>query len=109
MSEQSQSIFRKDSSFIIGFEALKQQIELSESADKHKQNIKGIDKITAKNKVALNASEAFRNMTDHVISLDELSLRLETDLVAGLSEEQANEKIKIFGTNKMTERRATPW
>ena len=109
MSEQSQSIFRKDSSFIIGFEALKQQIELSESADKHKQNIKGIDKITAKNKVALNASEAFRNMTDHVISLDELSLRLETDLVAGLSEEQANDKIKIFGTNKLTERRATPW
>lgn len=103
---------RADSTFIIGFEHIKQEIELSDIADNFKgSKNKGKDKTTAKSKSAsaLSDTEAFRAMTEHIVPLEELASRLETDLDNGLLEEQATQKLKKNGPNKLTEKRAMPW
>ena len=110
-------IRRTKSSFVLGFEHLKQQIELADKSEKAKKNVrKGVDK-AAKNKEEkktgdldfVKATEAFREMTEHYISLDELCSKLNTDYIRGLTEDKVERKLKEFGYNKLTEKKAIPW
>lgn len=70
------AIRRSESSFIIGFESLRQQIELAEQTDEAKKNIekeekghkKGVDKSVKgkeKSMTAVKDTKAFRDMTEH--------------------------------------------
>lgn len=107
------AIRRVNSSFVIGFEKLKQQIELSENSDKYrKEHIgKGKDKAAKSKKdkdFIASDTEAFRSMTEHIVPLDQLSGSLETDLSRGLTEQQANNKLNVMGPNKLTEKKSLP-
>ena len=109
------AIKRTDSSFVIGFEHLKQQIELADNADrvKHKMG-KGVDKAAKEkgkgsNMEAVKDTEAFRDMTEHFVPLDELCSKLETDMERGLNEDIASHKLTTIGPNRLTEKKPTPW
>lgn len=109
------AIKRNDSTFIIGFEELKQKMELADNAEKAQREInKGIDKAEKASKEnrsrdAIKDTEAFRTMTDHYIPIEDLCFKLETNLETGLTEQIASNKMRIFGPNKLTERKPTPW
>ena len=107
------AIQRRNSSFIIGFEALKQSIERQNSQEKVKLEKQiGKDKVTVDKKsksTALADSERFRSMKEHIIPLDELVSSLESDLVLGLTEDQARQKLTTVGPNKLSEKKALPW
>ena len=111
------AIKRTESSFIIGFEQLKQQMELADNAEKSKPKVgKGIDKAAkgkekdkSNNMEAVKDTEAFRDMTEHFIPLDQLCSKLETDMERGLNEDIAAQKLNSIGPNKLTEKKATPW
>lgn len=109
------AIKRAESSFQIGFEELKQRIELAENAEKSKASVaKGVDKVGLKSKKenskkAIRDVEAFRSMTEHMITLEELCLKFETSLDTGLSSEIAAQKLKQYGLNKLTEQKTKPW
>lgn len=109
------AIRRTESSFIIGFEELKQRIELAENAEQSKQEVKkGIDKAAkGKNKEktmdAVKDTEAFRSMTEHYVPLDELCSKLETDPETGLTPDVAAQKLRTLGPNKLTEKKPKPW
>ena len=103
------AIVRTNSSFIIGFEQMKQKIELAQNADKKKDSkAKGEDKAAKSKAAALEDTEAFRNMREHIVSLEELCSQFDTDLTLGLTEIHAQEKLKAFGPNKLTEKQTTP-
>ncbi|CAG9330062.1 unnamed protein product [Blepharisma stoltei] len=114
----SQPLRRTSSSFIIGFQQLKDQIEIKEHAERiaNEENLKkGITKKPKETKGkdkqddAIKNTEAFRDMVEHKIPLEELSRNLETDLDRGLPEEIARNKLKVFGENKLTEKVGMPW
>ncbi len=67
-------------------------------------------------KATQNQVEGYRNMREHIISLQELAaqyfvklIRLETSLSEGLTDDQAIAKNRQFGDNKLTEKTKTPW
>ena len=109
------AIQRTNSSFIIGFEELKQRIELANDAESVRSDMsKGIDKASKgkkdkKSNDAVKATEAFRTMTEHYISLDNLCSKLETNAESGLREDVAKSKLNVLGPNRLTERKPTPW
>ncbi|CAG9330059.1 unnamed protein product [Blepharisma stoltei] len=112
-------IRRTSSSFIIGLQQIKHQIEIKEHAErlaeeeskKHGATKKSVAKPKGRDKQddAIKSSEAFRDMIEHKISLDELARNLETDFDRGLSDEKAHNKLKVFGENKLTEKAGLPW
>ena len=114
------TIRRADSTFIIGFEQIKQKIELSQDPDNKKHHAHGSDKATtsresarkkaAKSKAAaLEDSEAFRNMREHITTIEELCQQFETDSIYGLTNSLAQDKLRTFGPNKLTEKKTIPW
>ncbi|CAG9331213.1 unnamed protein product [Blepharisma stoltei] len=111
---------RSSSSFIVGLQQLKDEMENKERADRlaREDSIKKgtLTKDDGKKKGkkgkeddAIKNTEAFRDMVEHKISLEELARNLETDLELGLSEDKARNKIKVYGENKLTEKKGMPW
>ena len=104
------AIRRTSSSFIIGFQEIQQRMELADNADKYKsKKVKESDKAGSKKAAALEDTESFRLMKEHILSLSDLCSQLETDLNRGLSEEHAQLKLRSIGPNKLSEKKALPW
>ena len=103
------AIRRTSSSFIIGFQEIQQRIELADNAEKFKdKNVKESDKADKKSS-ALDDTEAFRLMKEHIISLDQLCSQLETNVETGLTSKLAQEKLLSIGPNRLTEKKSLPW
>ncbi|CAG9328025.1 unnamed protein product [Blepharisma stoltei] len=64
---------------------------------------------SSKTDAAIKNSEAFREMVEHKIPLRELAGKLETDYDSGLNESSARAKLKVFGENKLSEKKGLPW
>ncbi|CAG9331214.1 unnamed protein product [Blepharisma stoltei] len=114
----SRSIRRTSSSFIIGFQQIKDQLKLKEEAEKYvkaeeakKYPEKAVPSGKGRDKTeeAIKHSEEFRAMTEHKITLDELANNLETDFQNGLTEEKAHLKLGVSGENKLSEKQGLPW
>lgn len=102
---------RADSSLIVGLEEMKQEIERADQAEKFKHKpSKGVDKISeSKKKSAVSGTENFRTMTEHIVTVEELCDRLETDPINGMTEEKARMKLATIGPNRLSEKKALPW
>lgn len=104
------AIQRVDSSFIIGFQQIRQSIELAVSQENSEVNSQCFPiKSSKKEKsLALSITEAFGKMTEHKILLEDLSERLECDFTQGLTEDQARNKQKTYGLNRISDNKETP-
>ena len=107
------AIERKNSSFVVGYESLKQAIERKDNQERVKLSKSlGVDKTKplqkSKATMALEDSERFRTMKDHFVPIEELVSLLESDLTLGLTEDIARKKFITHGPNKLSEQTGVP-
>jgi len=60
-------------------------------------------------KDAMQNAEKIRDWTEHMMDTDKLLSMLNTSLDKGMTEEAIAEKARIFGQNRLTEKKGKPW
>mmetsp|Transcript_13097 Transcript_13097/g.15135 ORF Transcript_13097/g.15135 Transcript_13097/m.15135 type:complete len:1178 (-) Transcript_13097:54-3587(-) len=84
-----------------------QQIALADMDTKGKKKKGGKSEFDS----AIKGNEEIRNMRFHFMTFEELSDKLETNIVdkKGLTQDQATRKFDQIGPNALTEKKAIPW